>query len=1258
MSDSRDSVHGDESPRSSAEAPHPSVLDQLAGAAPAARRPVVIPECDEDDPATAAPSPEGPGTRNHRFRIVNEIARGGVGIVYKAHDEDLGRSVAMKVLQPEFANRSEVLARFVEEAQIGGQLQHPGIVPVYEMGLADDGLPFFAMKLIRGRTLADVLADRDDPTTDRRRILGIVEQVCQTVAYAHARSVIHRDLKPANVLVGSYGEVQVADWGFAKVLSSTSGTASERSGVSESELFSRIATRRDDPDSDQLSTAGSVFGTPAYMPPEQALGEIDRLDARSDVFSLGAILCEVLTCLPAYPGERALLRAARADLADARARLERCGADPELVALARDCLQAEPDDRPQDAGVVAQRLATFLTDVEERARQAEIRAASARVRTRFTSALAGLILLGSVGGAGAWVELDRREATRIQGIRDRFDEAVDEARSFAIEARTRDGYDADVWQRALDAAGRAIARAEELPPETSQTARTSTRRLREDLERDRAAAERSAALAESERNAREATIALEAARKARIERLRAELVALRVPPDESPTAADFEVREAARMDRDYAVAFRDWLEGDELLDLEVDAAVRRLSDPDVRVEAALALDHWALQKLQLGVGEEEDARAVARLREIAGRVDEAETPSGNRRAKLRALLVAEGEPQKQLPALVDELLDDPAGLDESTALLAGDACWALNLDRDAERLWKRGVLEHPSSFALCFRLALAAESRATAADNEEAARRYETAHALHPTLIEVRHRQGLALERAGRLEDAQVVFDELSRRFPNDPHWHRHVADILLDRGEFDAALARGQRAAELAPEGEAEARTLGKIHGARGENEEALAEYRRAAELRPDEARTHYNIGSALLALNDPAGAEAAYRRSVALDPSMAGSWYGLGMALGAQNDLEGAIEAYAKAVEADPGEARSHTNSAVLLSRLGREEASETSYRKALEADPNQPEALYGLAGRLVLTQRAEEAIPLLERAMELRPQTVGIRQNLALALAELGRFDEALAQLAIALRAAPGTVSFLETRGSVLLQADRLQEAEAAYTEALEQAPDSGISLRNLGELAERTGRLRLASRRFREAATAFSQHQDAFSRYWGEQSQQDAARLDDLLDQRDRVLPILSGSRDATDAEEWFEAVEAAYVFGEHQVAVETAVRALRAAPAAFDDDDRPLRLLGASSAALAIADSNLDAEAPSLRRHAYEWLRHEVDRWRDIADDGTDAASAAQERLAALLDDTDFKSLRDDVQNLPRAERANWLVLWSDVRRAISRRNPR
>ena len=153
-----------------------------------------------------------------RYRIDGEIARGGMGEVLKGRDPDLGRDVAIKVLRDDLSGRPEMVRRFVEEAQIGGQLQHPGIVPVYELGTFADRRPFFSMKLVRGQTFAQLLAARLSPADGLPRSLGIFEQVAQTVAYAHARGVIHRDLKPSNVMVGSFGEVQVMDWGLAKVL--------------------------------------------------------------------------------------------------------------------------------------------------------------------------------------------------------------------------------------------------------------------------------------------------------------------------------------------------------------------------------------------------------------------------------------------------------------------------------------------------------------------------------------------------------------------------------------------------------------------------------------------------------------------------------------------------------------------------------------------------------------------------------------------------------------------------------------------------------------------------------------------------------------------------------------------------------------------------------------------------------------------------------------------------------------------------------
>ena len=184
-----------------------------------------------------------------RYRLLGEIARGGMGAVLKGHDAELGRELAVKILLRRHSRDPDIVRRFTEEAQIGGQLQHPGVVPVYDVGLLPDRRPFFAMKLVQGRTLAALLAERPNSDHDRTRFVGIFEQVCQAVAYAHARGVIHRDLKPSNVMVGTFGEVQVMDWGLAKVLTQ-GGIADEARSPDaqktqyELSLVRRIATRR------------------------------------------------------------------------------------------------------------------------------------------------------------------------------------------------------------------------------------------------------------------------------------------------------------------------------------------------------------------------------------------------------------------------------------------------------------------------------------------------------------------------------------------------------------------------------------------------------------------------------------------------------------------------------------------------------------------------------------------------------------------------------------------------------------------------------------------------------------------------------------------------------------------------------------------------------------------------------------------------------------------------------------------------------
>ena len=359
-----------------------------------------------------------------RYVLGEEIARGGMGEVYRATDTVLNREVAVKVLQAKYGPESGSAHRFADEARITGQLQHPAIPPVHDLGTLPDGRPFLAMKLIKGQTLDDLLKARPDPSADRGRFVAVFEAVCQAVAYAHAHEVIHRDLKPANVMVGAFAEVQVMDWGLAKVLSNRGSPAAD---PNETVGGTEVVSLRDSDGS--FTQAGSVLGTPAFMPPEQAIGAVGTIDRRSDVFGLGAILAVILTGRPPFvasTAETTRVKAAQGDVAECFSKLDECGADPELVALCKRCLAPKQDDRPSNAGEVASAVAEHRTAADERIRQLEldvVKAAEQRKRRRTQFVLAA-VAVGLLAAVGVFVFELRKQAERQRAEEARHAEEV------------------------------------------------------------------------------------------------------------------------------------------------------------------------------------------------------------------------------------------------------------------------------------------------------------------------------------------------------------------------------------------------------------------------------------------------------------------------------------------------------------------------------------------------------------------------------------------------------------------------------------------------------------------------------------------------------------------------------------------------------------------------------------------------------------------------------------------------------------------
>jgi eukaryotic-like serine/threonine-protein kinase len=236
----------------------------------------------------AADLPDLAGTR---YRLLDRLARGGMGVVYAAQDETLHRRVALKVLDIA-ATDDDLANRLIREARVLAALEHPGIVPVHDVGTLADGRVFYTMKFVEGQRL-DKHIESIVSIPDRLRIFL---RICDAVAFAHARGVLHRDLKPANVMVGPFGEVLVMDWGLAKILGGSQSDSLQEADP-EATIFERPGQAAPPGDATEISILtgnGTIMGTPGYMSPEQARGEIERLDTRSDVYSLGALLRFIL----------------------------------------------------------------------------------------------------------------------------------------------------------------------------------------------------------------------------------------------------------------------------------------------------------------------------------------------------------------------------------------------------------------------------------------------------------------------------------------------------------------------------------------------------------------------------------------------------------------------------------------------------------------------------------------------------------------------------------------------------------------------------------------------------------------------------------------------------------------------------------------------------------------------------------------------------------------------------------------------------
>jgi eukaryotic-like serine/threonine-protein kinase len=942
-------------------------------------KPVVAVGPTIDEPIT-----EGPGTVIGPYKLLEQIGEGGMGTVWMAQQQEpVKRVVAVKLIKPGMDSK-QVLARFEAERQALALMDHPNIARVLDAGTTGTGRPYFVMDLVRGVPITKYC---DEHRLTPRQRLELFIPVCQAVQHAHQKGIIHRDLKPSNVLVALYDDKpvpKVIDFGVAK------------------------AAGQSLTDKTLVTGFGAIVGTLEYMSPEQA--EVNQLDidTRSDVYSLGVLLYELLAGSPPFTrkelekgGMLEMLRVIREQepskpstklsSSDALPTLSaNRGTEPakltklvrgELDWIVMKALEKDRNRRYETANGFAMDVQRYLADEPVQACPPSawyrLRKFARRNKGRLTAAaVLGVALLTAVGtaaGSIGWAARDS-EARRAR-LTGQMEQILKDVGRLEGEQKWLEA------QAAVERAEAALAGGE-----ADDAIRRRVGEVRRDLE----------FVAELDRIRQEAMITVDGSWN------------------------------YARAVRDYAQAFHDY--GVDVEQLPADEAVARLqTNPALAPPLASALDDWVIGLLLLG----KDKPRWAPLVSVARALD-----PDPLRDRVRAMWGGPVTPEQraELQRLA-ESIDVESQNPNSLALLAATLD-ALHLPDPAVRILRDGQYAHPGDFWLNFALGHRLLERHDAAG---AARYDSVAVSLHPDSMWAHINLGMDLVKQGKVDEAVVECRRAVECDPKAADAHYTLGVALEKQGKLDAAIAECRKAIEFDPNCVPAHNNLAAVLRDQWKLDESIAECRKAIELDPNFDKAHDNLGLALADKGKLDEAILEYRKAIQLNWKSALAHSHLGQGLYDQGNLEEAVAEYRRAIELDPTDATTHCNFSAVLLRQGKMDEAAAECRRAIALDPNNAVTHCNLALALGNQGKLEEAVAEYRQAIRLKNDISEAHENLGVCLSRAGRLDEALAEFKEAIRIKPDNHNAHYNLGVVLRDTGRLDEAVTEFKEAIRLKQD---------------------------------------------------------------------------------------------------------------------------------------------------------------------------------------------------------------------------